>query len=101
MSSRLLLEQGKLIERLGPVRLTFAPDIRDGALNLSLAQLHVFGIRFPNWLLPRIVANETAIDERLHFTIQVSVPGVGVVAGYQGYLDLPSRDTLLGDAKTP
>jgi Domain of unknown function (DUF4166) len=91
MTSRLLLEEGKLIERLGPARLTFVLSELDGTLKLPLTELHFFGIRCPNRLLPRAVANESANAERLHFTIQVSVPGVGLVAGYQGYLELPDH----------
>jgi hypothetical protein len=86
MSSRLRLDAGQLVERLGLARLAFTLDEVDGCLSMKLESLRFLGIPCPAWLRPRIVAEETGEGDRLHFRIEARVVGVGRVAGYRGHL---------------
>lgn len=89
MTSRLQLIGGQLDEKLGVARLRFALSENNGQLNMHLQQLHFVGIPCPTWLMPRILAEETGRNGRLYFRVRAEVPGVGLVASYQGYLELP------------
>jgi hypothetical protein len=89
MSSRLRLESGSIVERLGPVRLSFDLQEHEGRLRMHLQRLHVLGIPCPAFLMPRVVAEETGVGDRLQFNVQAALPLVGVVAGYRGHLVIP------------
>jgi hypothetical protein len=88
MQSRLVLNEGRIAERLGVARLLFALKGSPEALRMQLARLHFLGVPCPRWLLPEIVAEETATTGKLHFRVQATLPLVGMVTGYQGYLEL-------------
>ncbi len=97
MSSRLSLRQGQLTEQLGAARLTFELSEHAGSLNMQIRSLHVLGLRCPARLLPQVSARESAaaaasdLPARLHFQVQASLPWVGRVAHYQGFLELPNE----------
>lgn len=93
MESRLRLVSGRIVERLGAARLTFALRGNAEKLEMRLVRLHFFGVPCPRWLLPAVVAEETASTGRLHFRVHASLPFVGVVAGYQGHLELPDGES--------
>lgn len=88
MTSRLQLIDGQLVEKLGAARLIFELSESNGQLNMHLRRLYFLGIACPNWLMPRVIAVETGRDGRLYFHVRAEVPGVGLVASYQGYLSL-------------
>ncbi|WP_369124981.1 DUF4166 domain-containing protein, partial [Enterobacter asburiae] len=46
----------------------------------------------PAWLRPAVVAEETGDGDRFHFNVRASVPLLGVVAAYRGYLDLTTTE---------
>ena len=89
MTSHLQLIDGQLVEKLGAARLTFALSENNAQLQMHLRHLHFLGTPCPAWLMPRVIAEETGRDGRLHFHVRAEVPGVGLVASYQGYLQLP------------
>lgn len=91
MSSRLRLDAGRLVERLGAARLAFTLAEIDGRLVMRLASLRFLGIPCPAWLRPRIVAEETGAGDQLCFRVEAHVPGVGRVVGYRGHLVLPDE----------
>jgi hypothetical protein len=93
MESRLTLVSGCIVERLGAARLSFA--LRGGSekLEMQLVGLHFLGVPCPRWLLPAVVAEETATAGRLHFRVHASLPFIGAVAGYQGHLELPDGES--------
>jgi Domain of unknown function (DUF4166) len=91
MESRLRLVSGRIVERLGAARLSFALRGSPEKLEMQLVALHFLGVPCPGWLLPTVVAEETATPGRVHFRVQASLPLVGLVAGYQGHLELPGR----------
>lgn len=88
MCSTLSLHQGRIMERLGAVRLFFALEAEGGALQMRLEGLRFLGIPCPAWLRPTVLAEETGDGDRFHFNVRASVPLLGVVAAYRGYLDL-------------
>ena len=95
MRSRMHVVQGHVVERMGPASLAFALDVDGGGLRMRLVGLRFLGIPCPAWLCPRLVAEETGertqLGERLLFRIEASVPGIGRVVGYRGYLVLPDE----------
>lgn len=88
MRSTLSLHRGHIMERLGAVRLFFALEAEHGMLRMRLEGLRFLGIPCPAWLRPAVVAEETGDGDRFHFNVRASVPLLGMVAAYRGYLDL-------------
>ena len=97
LRSRLRLENGRLLERMGPVRLHMDVEAAGGRLELHLRRMQVLGMPAPRWLVPAIAAVETGSAGRIHFNVAAAYPGVGQVVGYQGWLSLPA----LGDNAAP
>ncbi|MGM3275988.1 DUF4166 domain-containing protein [Ralstonia sp. 24A2] len=92
MRSTLSLHQGRIMERLGAVRLFFALEAEHGMLRMRLEGLRFLGVPCPTWLRPAVVAEETGDGDRFHFNVRASVPLLGVVAAYRGYLDLTTME---------
>lgn len=88
MSSRLRLDAGRLTEQLGMASLDFELHEAGGKLEMHLKGMRFLGVPCPRWLLPRIVAEETGQEDRLHFRVQASLPLLGLVASYRGHLAL-------------
>lgn len=89
MTSRLQLVDEHVVENLGAARLTFALIEKNGQLSMQLCHLHFFGLPCPEWLMPRLVAEESGRNGRVDFHVRAEVPYLGAVAGYNGYLLLP------------
>lgn len=94
MESQLRVVSGRIVECLGAARLTFTLRGSPDKLEMQLLRLHFLGVPCPRCLLPAVVAEETASTGRLHFRVQASLPLIGVVASYQGYLELPEEEIL-------
>ena len=92
MRSTLSLRQGRITERLGAVRLFFALEAEHGVLRMRLEGLRFLGIPCPAWLRPTVLAEESGDGDRFHFNILASVPLLGVVAAYRGFLDLTTME---------
>lgn len=93
LTSQLELQDRDLVEKLRGTQMTFALTERDGQLHMHLHRLRFFGILCPAWLMPVIVAEESGVDGRVYFHVSVQAPYVGVVARYQGHLQLSSGGT--------
>lgn len=91
MESSLRLKGSEVEETLGAARLTLALQEVDGALVMALRSMRFLGVPCPRWLLPRIEAREHGCDGRLHFHVRASLPLIGRVTGYRGWLELPGR----------
>jgi len=89
MASRLTLQGGRIVERLGPAQLVFTLMASPEHLQMHLVRLRFLGVPCPRRLLPAVVAKETASPGRLHFRVSASLPLIGVVADYRGHLELP------------
>lgn len=84
---------GEITERFGPF--TFTIRLRwDGTrLHYQIVKGKLLGIRLPQALLPRTIAFETVEDERFQFDVRVSLPLIGLLAHYRGWLEPdPERD---------
>ncbi|TXD63470.1 DUF4166 domain-containing protein [Ralstonia sp. TCR112] len=92
MRSTLSLHKGRLTERLGAVRLFFALEANHGVLQMRLKGLRFLGIPCPVWLRPAVLAEESGDGDRFHFNVRASLPLLGVVAAYRGYLDLATAE---------
>jgi hypothetical protein len=79
------------VEHLGFARLWFTLQGSSDTLEMKLVRLRFLGVPCPRWLLPAIVATESAKPGQLHFSVQASLPLIGVVASYRGYLELPGE----------
>ena len=89
MRSQLRLKPGLIEEKLGASRLLFRlTDLADGGLRMELLHLRFFGLPCPRVLTPKIIAEETGDGDRFNFRVSATVPGIGRVASYRGYLQL-------------
>jgi hypothetical protein len=91
MRSRLSLHRGRLVERLGAARLTFALEASGHALHMHLERLEFLGIPCPRSCMPRVLARETG-EHDLHFHVEARVPLLGTVAAYRGRVVLPQGE---------
>jgi hypothetical protein len=91
MRSSLRLHDKEVVETLGPVRLAFTLTEEAGSLIMALRSMRFLGVPCPTWLLPHVDAREQGRDGQLHFHIRASLPWVGRVAGYRGWLQLPEH----------
>jgi hypothetical protein len=75
-----------LVERFGPLR--FAFDLSSGTNGLSMAMRRwwLWTVPLPLALAPRSVAREWEEDARFHFDVPISLPGLGHVVHYRGWL---------------
>jgi hypothetical protein len=89
MRSSLRLHGHNVIETLGPARLVFGLQEKDGSLVMHLRSMRFLGVPCPQWLLPRIDARERGRGQRLEFDIQATLPVIGQVTAYRGWLQLP------------
>lgn len=94
MSSRLVEREGRVVENLGVARLTFRLLEQDGELEMRLERMHFFGIPCPTWLMPQVTAKEVGVAENLHFHVQASMPLIGTVTRYRGYLEMSRSEPL-------
>ncbi|HWV07625.1 DUF4166 domain-containing protein [Ralstonia sp.] len=92
MRSTLSLRQGRITERLGAVRLFFGLEAEHGVLQMRLVGLRFLGIPCPAWLRPAVLAEESGEGDRFHFNVRASMPFLGVVAAYRGYLNLTTME---------
>lgn len=92
MRSRLSTGASRIVEQLGPARLTFELARSESGLRMHLLRLQFLRIPCPRWLMPQVLAEEHGQEGRLHFRVQACVPLVGRVASYRGYLELPPTE---------
>lgn len=85
-----LKRQGRLIvERLGVMVLYSTLAAENGRLSMRVEKACLFGVvPAPLWLLPDVVADETASEGRLHFEVGVTWSWLGTLVGYSGYLEV-------------
>lgn len=89
MHSRLQLQDGRIVERLGAATLYFRLAEQRGMLVMRLEHMRFLNLPCPAWLLPRVTALEYGEGEqRFCFHVEASLPGLGSVVSYRGHLDL-------------
>lgn len=86
-ASELSARGGRIVERFGPLRFAFdLPSGPDG-LEMHLRGWSAFGVTLPLALAPRIGAREWEEEGRFHFAVAASLPLVGDVVRYSGWLE--------------
>jgi hypothetical protein len=85
-ASRLSGKGGRLVERFGQLRFHF--DLRSDASGLSMAMRRwsFLGIPLPMALAPRSEAREWQEGKRFRFDVPISLPLIGLVVHYDGWL---------------
>jgi hypothetical protein len=86
MTSCLRLAGGELTEHLGLARLHFDLDEVEGRLVMRLKRLRFLGVPCPRWAMPVVIAEEEGASDHMRFHVRASLPLIGQVAGYRGYL---------------
>lgn len=77
-----------LVERFGPINVALALVIDDGKLFLIPRRWSLLGVPLPKVFLPSGSSHETQKDGTFHFDVEISAPVIGLIAAYQGSLEL-------------
>jgi NAD(P)-dependent dehydrogenase (short-subunit alcohol dehydrogenase family) len=75
-----------MTERFGALRFAIGLRVAEGALHYPVTKGWAFGIPIPRALLPISQATETVVDGRMHFDVALSLPWIGPIVRYQGWL---------------
>lgn len=86
MRSRLRLRDGKLVERLGMVRLAFTLHVHEGALYWYVDGLRVLGLPLPAAWCKDVRCREREVDGRYEFLVEATLPIAGSIVRYEGWL---------------
>lgn len=79
-------ETGLLIERFGPFSLAMALVWRAERLAFVIRRWRLGPIPLPLWLAPRSTTHESVVDGRFNFDVGISLPVIGSVVRYRGWL---------------
>jgi Domain of unknown function (DUF4166)/Saccharopine dehydrogenase NADP binding domain len=77
---------GLMVEKFGLLSFAMAVVERNGTLHLRMRGGDVLGIPLPRFLLPCIAAQEHGANGKFNFDVDISLPVVGQVVHYQGWL---------------
>lgn len=87
MQSRLRARDGMLVERLGAATLHFRLQASGEALAWECVQVRLFGVPLPaHWFA--VIARESDEGGRYRFEAGASLPGLGPLVHYAGWLDV-------------
>jgi Domain of unknown function (DUF4166) len=78
---------GQLHETVGVSRLIMRVDTGASGLQLTMLAVRVLGMPLPSSLAPRIRAQETERNGRFHFDVEASLPVIGRLVRYHGWLE--------------
>jgi hypothetical protein len=84
--------RGHLNERVGPTTFVFTPIASAQGLALRLDGFRVFGVPLPQLLHPRVRTFEHDHAGRYHFEVEVTLPVVGLLVRYAGWLEPTDRN---------
>ncbi len=85
-TSALSAEDGRLIERFGPLRFGFDLPVESAGLTMRMCWWSVFRIPLPLILAPRSIAREWEEDGRFQFDVPIALPLIGPIVRYRGWL---------------
>jgi hypothetical protein len=77
---------GLLTEWFGPLAFAMALVVKEGRLHLVPRRWSFLGLPMPRSLVPRGLAYESEENGRFHFYVEISLPLVGLVVRYRGWL---------------
>lgn len=79
-------DEGLILESFGPFRFGLALDWDESRLRLVPRLWRLGPVPLPGWLMPQGPAWEEEIEGRFHFHVEISLPLIGPVVRYQGWL---------------
>lgn len=82
------LEDGDLVERIGPLSLVLKPVAESGRIQYRLAGMNLGPIALPRTLCPSLVAWEGEREGKYEFEVDIGLPLFGRIVRYSGLLDL-------------
>ena len=91
MPSRLWREGDVLCERLGMATFGFHLEVVNEAIVWRVVRVGVFGVSLPPRWFTGVGARESADGERYTFDVWASLPLVGMLVHYTGWLDVRSE----------
>lgn len=77
---------GVVQERFGPIAFNIHLQQRHGTLAFPVGRGRFLALPLPNWLLPISEAWEHDDGGRFNFDVKISLPGIGMLVHYQGWL---------------
>lgn len=78
--------EGCIIERFGPARIYLKLVVIDAELHLITAAWSILGIKLPLFLAPSGTTYEHGSDHRYNFHVDVTLPIIGRLVKYEGWL---------------
>lgn len=88
MTSRLTAHDGQLGERLGPLQFRFAIEVREAAIHWRTIGVRLFGILpLPATWFADVHCREREHDGRYEFLVKASMPVIGRLIRYEGWLE--------------
>lgn len=88
-SSRLSQRGALLVERFGAIRFEMALQPEPDGLTMPFRRWWIGPVPMPRLLLPRDVAREYEADGLFHFDVPITLPLIGPVIHYKGWLRPP------------
>ena len=85
-SSHLSRQGPYLIERFGPLRFRFDLTNQGNGLRMTMRRWSLLKLPLPLWLAPRSEAREWAAEGRFHFDVPITLPLIGTIVHYRGWL---------------
>ena len=76
-----------ILETVGPVTLILRPAASPSGLTLTMDGARVLGVPLPGFLVPRIATREFQADGRYRFEVSSSLPMLGPLVRYSGWLE--------------
>ena len=86
MDSVLSVENGKLYERFGLLKVELACGKRGGTLVIESGRARWCFVPLPRWLSPDVIASEKERDGAFRFRVSIRIPAFGLIAAYHGTL---------------
>ena len=78
---------GLLRERVGPSTFVFALETSGEGLALKLQGVRFLGVPLPWLMAPSVYTFESERDGRYHFEVEASLPVLGRIVRYEGWLE--------------
>ena len=79
--------RGLLYERVGPSTFVFALATSPQGMALQLEGVRFLGVPLPRFLAPSVATFECAREGRYHFEVEASLPLLGRIVRYEGWLE--------------
>lgn len=84
--------EGRIAERMGAIEARMRLNPVENGVELAMESARGMGVRLPVWLTPVICAREYQNQQgRFCFDIDVSLPGIGRLVHYRGWLSPASE----------